>query len=281
MPGQAAVTWGDAWRQASRRIERLDARLLLQHVCACAHAELIAHPERAMGADEESAYAALVARRAAGEPLAYLLGSAWFHGLEFAVGPAVLVPRPETELLVDLAANRVGAFVAPRILDLGTGSGIVAIVLARLCPQAAVTAVDLSEPALATARANAARHAAEVRFLAGDWYAPLGEERFDLIVSNPPYIAAGDPHLRGDGLCCEPPMALTDGQAGGNGLACIRAIVAAAPAHLRPGGWLLLEHGYDQAVEVRSLMHNAGFGAPESWCDAAGIERVSGGRRPA
>ena len=266
--------FGETWRRASERIARLDARLLLEHVCGCTHAELIAHPERQLPAAEAARFAALVERRASGEPLAYLLGSAFFYGLEFYVSPAVLIPRPETELLVELARQRVQALAAPRIVDLGTGSGIVAIVLARLCPSAELTALDISAAALDVARNNAGRHGASVRFLEGDWYAPLGAERFDLIVANPPYIAAGDPHLEQNGLPFEPQRALTDGTS--DGLACVRTLVEGARAHLLPGGWLLIEHGYDQAVQVRELLQTAGFDDVGSWCDNAAIERVSG-----
>ncbi|MDR2450716.1 MAG: peptide chain release factor N(5)-glutamine methyltransferase [Candidatus Accumulibacter sp.] len=272
---------GEAWRQASRRIDRLDARLLLEHVCGCSHADLIAHSEREMSPAQAVDFARLVARRAAGEPLAYLVGSAWFCGLEFAVGPGALIPRPETELLVDLAARRAGTLDRPGIIDLGTGSGIVAILLARRCPRAALTAIDISAAALGLARANAARHGVHVRFLEGDWYAPAGSERFDLIVSNPPYVAAGDPHLCRNGLPFEPRRALTDGLEGGDGLDCVRRIVAGASRHLHPGGWLLMEHGWDQARKVRKLLRTAGFGAVATWRDGAGIERVSGGKRGA
>ena len=271
---------GEAWRLASRRIDRLDARLLLEHVCGCRHADLIAHPERPLSAAQAAEFEALVARRAGGEPLAYLVGSAWFGDLAFRVTPAVLIPRPDTEVLVELAVERAQAFASPRIVDLGTGSGIVAISLARRCPDAQVTATDVSAAALDVARANAIRHGAAVRFVEGDWFAPLGNERFDLVVSNPPYVVEGDPHLQLNGLPFEPRRALTDGSAGGDGLACIRRIVAAAPAHLRAGGWLLMEHGYDQAVEVRGLLLAAGFIDVASWRDDAGIERVSGGRWP-
>ena len=270
---------GDLWRDASRRIERREARLLLEQAGGLRHADLIAHPERELTAAQASRFDALLARREAGEPLAYLLGSAFFYGLEFVVTPAVLIPRPETQVLVDMARERAAELAAPRVVDLGTGSGIVAILLARFCPLAAVCAVDVSAAALDVARGNAARHEANVRFLEGDWYAPLGDERFDLIVTNPPYVAAGDPHLQGDGLPFEPPSALTDGVAGGDGLACIRRIVGGADERLNAGGWLLIEHGYDQAPEVRELLARAGFGDVASWRDEAGIERVSGGRR--
>ncbi|MBA3996584.1 MAG: peptide chain release factor N(5)-glutamine methyltransferase [Candidatus Accumulibacter sp.] len=274
---------GEAWRAASRRIDRLDARLLVEHVVGCTHADLIARPETPLSAEQSAALDALVARRAAGEPLAYLTGSAMFHDFEFHVSPAVLIPRPETELLVELgakfAAERARTCPAPRIVDLGTGSGIVAITLARLCPQAAVSAVDVSPEALAVAAANAARLAPAVRLLAGDWYAPLAGERFDLIVANPPYVVSGDPHLALNGLPFEPQGALTDGVAGGDGLACIRAIVSGAPMHLAAGGWLLIEHGYDQAAGVQTLLRAENFSEVQSWQDLAGIDRVSGGRR--
>ncbi len=268
---------GDAWRAASRRIDRAEARRLLEQVCACSHADLIAHPEREMNPMQVERFEALVARREAGEPLAYLLGSAWFARLEFAVTPDVLIPRPDTEVLVDLACARAQEMREPRIVDLGTGSGIIPIVLAKRCPHARITAVDFSPAALAVAQANAERHGAVVRFLEGDWFAPLIGERFDLIVSNPPYVAAEDAHLLRDGLPFEPRCALTDGVGGGDGTACLQAIIAGAGEVLSPGGWLLLEHGYDQAVKLRTCLKNAGFGQVASWQDAAGIERVSGG----
>lgn len=273
-----AMRLGEAWRQACRRIDRLDARLLLEHVCGCSHADLIARPELEITESRATRLEELLRRRESGEPLAYLLGSAWFCGLEFNVGPAVLIPRPDTEVLVNVAAEKAIALESPAIVDLGTGSGIVAILIARLCPRAQVTAVDLSSVALDVARVNAQRHGMNIRFREGDWYAPLGDERFDLIVSNPPYVVAGDPHLQQNGLPFEPIQALTDGIVGGDGLACIRRLIDGASAHLRTGGWLLMEHGYDQAVEVRRLLAQAGFAEVASWRDSAGIERVSGGR---
>jgi len=271
---------GDAWRQASRCIDRLDARLLLEHVCGCTHADLIAHPEREMSVEQVTQFDGLVGRRESGEPLAYLVGSAWFCDLEFAVTTAVLIPRPDTEVLVDVAVEKARTLDSPAVVDLGTGSGIVAILIARLCPQAQVTAVDVSNAALDVAHANAQRHGVNIRFLEGDWYEPLAGERFDIIVSNPPYVAEGDPHLQQNGLPFEPQRALTDGVAGGNGLACIRSIIAGAAGHLRTGGWLLMEHGYDQAVEVSRLLVEAGFADVASWKDGASIERVSGGKVP-
>ena len=273
------MTLDAAWRLACQRIARLDARLLLEQVTACTHADLIAHPTRMLSADQLARLDTLVSRRAEGEPLAYLLGSAGFYGLEFIVTPAVLIPRPETELLIDLAIECLQSWPRAQILDLGTGSGVLAVTLARLCRGASVTAVDLSLAALAVARGNAARHAVEVGFLLGDWYAPLGESCFDLIVANPPYVAHADPHLQHGGLPFEPRMALTDGVVGGDGLACLRAIIGGAVAHLRPGGCLLVEHGYDQAAAVRQLLAQQRLVEVDSWRDLAGIERVSGGRR--
>ena len=272
---------GALWRRASLRIDRLDARLLLEHVAGCTHAELIAHAERELAAERVAQFDALLARREGGEPLAYLVGSAWFLGFEFAVTDAVLIPRSDTEVLVEQASARARLLSAPRIVDLGTGSGIVAIVLARQCPAAQLSAVDISAAALDLARANAAAHRVSIRFLQGDWYAPLGCECFDLIVANPPYVAAGDPHLQQNGLLFEPPGALTDGEAGGDGLACIRRLIVGARDHLLPGGWMYIEHGYDQAVKVRALLQAAGFAEVASWRDAAAIERVSGGCLPA
>ncbi|WP_291992208.1 peptide chain release factor N(5)-glutamine methyltransferase [Candidatus Accumulibacter sp. ACC003] len=270
---------GDVWRAAAGRIDRLDARLLVEHVARCTHADLIAHAERPLSDEQLATLEALVGRRAGGEPLAYLLGSAAFYGREFVLNPAVLIPRPETELLVELALARVPSRPGAQILDLGTGSGVLAVTLGCLCPAAQLTAVDLSPAALAVAGENAARHAVAINFLAGDWYAPLGEARFDVIVANPPYVADADPHLHENGLPFEPQMALTDGVVGGDGLACIRAIVGGAAAHLRSGSWLLLEHGYQQAAAVRALLRREGFADVASWADLANIERVSGGQR--
>ncbi len=276
---KVAGSIGEAWHMAGRRIARLDARLLVEHVCQCTHADLVAHPERPLQPEQAALLALLVARRARGEPLAYLTGTACFHDFEFTVSPAVLIPRPETELLVELAMERAQRLATPRLLDLGTGSGIVAITLARLCPFAAVTAVDVSPEALTIADINAKRHAPDVRLLAGSWYDPVIDECFDLITANPPYVVFGDPHLDADGLSFEPQIALTDGIAGGDGLSCIRAIVRGARARLAADGWLLIEHGYDQADSVCALMISCGFVEVRTWPDLAGIDRVTGGRR--
>ena len=270
---------GDAWRAASQRIDRAEARRLLEQVCACSHADLIAHPEREMNPMQVERFEALVARREAGEPLAYLLGSAWFAGLEFAVTPDVLIPRPDTEVLVDLACARAQEMREPRIVDLGTGSGIIPIVLAKRCPHARITAVDFSPAALAVAQANAERHGAVVRFLEGDWFAPLIGERFDLIVSNPPYVAAEDAHLLRDGLPFEPRCALTDGVEGGDGTACLQAIIGGAAEVLSPGGWLLLEPGLNQGPAVRTLLRDAGFYGVKTVRDLESRDRVTLGQR--
>ena len=275
------MTLGEALTVARGKIDRLDARLLLEYATGCTHTDLLARPETPVIAPAWAQYLAWVERRAAGEPLAYLVGEAEFRGRVFQVSPDVLIPRPETEVLIELALARMQGLERPRIVDLGTGSGIVAVTLALTRPDAEVSAVDISPAALDVARSNAARLGATVRFLAGDWFAPLAGERFDLIVSNPPYVAAGDPHLTRDGLPFEPQGALTDGVSGGDGMACIAHLVAHAAAHLTPGGALRIEHGYDQAVKTRTLLLATGFTEVDSWRDGAGIERVSGGRWPA
>ena len=266
------MTLGEALTAGKSRIDRLDARLLLQYASGCSHTDLLARPETPVIASAVEQFMAWVERRAAGEPLAYIVGEAEFRGRVFQVSPDVLIPRPETELLIDLALERMQALVTPRVVDLGTGSGIIAVSLALECTAAQITAVDLSEGAIFVARNNAGRLGATVDFRQGDWFAPLAGERFDLIVSNPPYVAAGDPHLALNGLPFEPQSALTDGN---DGLDCLRAIIAGAPAHLRPGGWLLCEHGYDQGEACRNLFSAAGFKAASTQCDLAGIDRVS------
>jgi release factor glutamine methyltransferase len=264
----------DALASARRALPAGEARLLLQQVLGWSAARLAAYPEHRLAAPEADAYAQLVARRSAGEPVAYLLGQREFFGRDFQVSPAVLIPRPETELLVEIACGKCAAMVAPRILDLGTGSGCLAVTLALEMPAAAVIAVDVSPAALAVARVNGRRLGAQVEFLESDWLAAVAG-RFHLIVSNPPYVAEGDPHLVQGDLRHEPAMALACGP---DGLAAIRRIVAEAPEHLVPGGWLFLEHGYDQAPAVAALLADAGLGAIEQHRDLAGIVRVSGGR---
>lgn len=235
---------------------------------------LIAHADEVLDAKSAKAFVALVERRLRGEPMAYILGEREFYGLAYQVTPAVLIPRPETELLVELALARIPEDAAARVLDLGTGSGAIAVALAQARPQALLTAVDLDYPALSVARENARRHKVRVRFFCGDWFGPLPGERFDLVVSNPPYVAAGDAHLALGDVRFEPQRALLGGA---DGLDCIRAIVAGAGPHLRAGAWLLIEHGYDQGDACRALLQAQGYAQVQSWPDLAGIPRVSGG----
>jgi release factor glutamine methyltransferase len=253
----------------------LEGRMLLERVLETTHAWLIAHANEAPGAAATQAFVALAERRRQGEPMAYILGEREFYGLDFKVAPAVLIPRPETELLVELALARIPEQARARVLDLGTGSGAIAIALAKARPQARVTAVDVDYAALTLARANAKHHAASVRFFCGDWFGALSGESFDLIVSNPPYVADADPHLGLGDVRFEPRRALAGGA---DGLDCIRAIVSQAGVHLHPGAWLLLEHGYDQAAACRALLEAGGYRDVQSWPDLAGIARVSGGR---
>lgn len=224
-------------------------------------------------------FSELLQRRLHGEPMAYIMGEREFYGLTFKVTPATLIPRPETELLVELALQRIPATGPCAVLDLGAGSGAVALSIAHARPQAQVHAVDVSPQALGVARENAARLAlSNVAFFMGDWYAPLpGGNRYDIIVSNPPYIAAGDPHLQQGDLRHEPPSALTSGP---DGLDDIRRIAAGAQAHLAPQGWLLLEHGYDQGAAVQRILRGAGLAEVFTARDLAGNDRVGGGRRP-
>lgn len=268
----------DLMVRARSRIDANEAAILLAHALGRDRAWLIAHGRDPVAAGEADRFLALVEARAAGQPVAYLTGRQGFWTLELAVSPATLVPRPETERLVELALERLPRHAGVRIADLGTGSGAIALALARERPRAQVVATDASASALAVARGNAAAHAiGNVEFREGDWLAPLGNERFDLIASNPPYIADGDPHLAQGDLRFEPAMALA---CGADGLDAIRRIVAGAPAHLSPGGWLVLEHGWDQGGAVRDLLVDAGFVEVATERDLEGRDRVSIGRRP-
>ncbi len=264
-------------RAATLGLARLDAQLLLLHVLQRGEGErawLLAHDTDTLAPAQLDAFDGLCRRRLAGEPVAYLLGRKEFWGLDLAVDARVLVPRPDTETLVAWALEVLDESGGQRVLDLGTGSGAIALALAHARPGLQVEAVDQSAGALAVARANAERLGLPVAFREACWLdgAPTG---LDLIVSNPPYIAAQDPHLAA--LTHEPLSALAAGE---DGLDDLRAIVAAAPAHLAPGGWLLLEHGWDQAEAVRRLLAEAGFAEVQSRQDLAGIERCSGGRWP-
>jgi len=252
----------------------LDAEVLLAHLLAVPRSHLRSHPEQAIAATAAS-YRRLIERRARGEPLAYLTGTREFWSLTLRVTPAVLVPRPETELLVERA---LALLPAPqgRAADLGTGSGAVALALASERPHWQIIATDLSAEALAVARANAAHLTiSSVDFRHGSWFAPLAGERFDLILSNPPYVAADDPALADAALAYEPRLALTPGP---DALACLRALAGDAPQHLNHGGWLLLEHGPTQAAALRRELVLAGFTYVRSQRDLAGHERVTEGQ---
>ncbi len=258
-------------------LARIDAQLLLLHVLGRAttdRAWLLAHDTDVLAPDASDRYQALCLRRAAGEPVAYLTGRKEFYGLALSVDARVLDPRPDTETLVDWALEVIAPLPAPRVVDLGTGSGAIALALQHQRPTARVLAVDASADALAVAQANAQRLALPVQFAQADWLRGM-EGLFDAIVSNPPYIAAADPHLAA--LTYEPLAALASGA---DGLDDIRTIVEQSPAHLTPGGWLLLEHGHDQADAVCTLLKARGFAQVQSRMDLAGIARCSGGQWP-
>ena len=249
-----------------------ESRALLAHAIGAQREWLIAHPEATVGEEQRLVFISLAERRSRGEPMAYLLGTQEFYGRQFMVSPAVLIPRPETELLVDAALDVLRGVRAPRILDLGTGSGCVAVTLALERPDADITASDRSTAALAVARANAERLGARVAFIKSDWYTRVAG-RFDAVVANPPYVAAGDPHLAA--LRDEPLTALTDHD---DGLMHLRAIVAGTPAHLHTQGFLLVEHGFDQGAAVRLTFGAARFDDIRTLRDAAGLDRVCVGR---
>jgi release factor glutamine methyltransferase len=261
----------------------LEARVLLAHALGWRRTELITRGDEPLGAEAVAGYRALEARRLAGEPIAQIVGVREFYGLEFEVTPDVLIPRPETELLVETVLGAIAAIPHARVLDLGTGSGAIAVAIASARPDARVWAVDRSPQALAIAARNAARlldparPGGRMQWLEGDWYAALDPSlTFDAIVSNPPYIASGDPHLDAGDLRFEPRSALTDEA---DGLSAIRTIIAGSRRFLASGGQLWLEHGYDQARDVRALLVEDGFREVRSLSDLAGIERATGGAR--
>ena len=255
--------------------ERVDAELLLLHALGKPRSWLFAHADDAVDARAAADYAALVGRRAAGEPVAYLTGRRGFWTLDLEVTPATLIPRPETERLVELALERLPPDAAAHVADLGTGSGAIALALASERPQARVVATDASAAALAVAQRNAQRLGIRnVRFAQGDWLAPLRGERFALVVSNPPYIEAGDPHLAQGDLRFEPASALASGS---DGLGDIRRIVHDARAVLESGGWLLFEHGWNQGDDSRALLRDAGYARVFTARDIEARDRVSGG----
>ncbi|HEY9447107.1 MAG TPA: peptide chain release factor N(5)-glutamine methyltransferase [Burkholderiales bacterium] len=271
------MTPRSALAYAARHIERMDARALLTSLLQRDAAYLVAHGDAELSCGQALTYQQWVERRARGEPVAYIVGFREFYGRSFRVTVDVLIPRPETELLVDMALKVAGGRALPTVLDLGTGCGCIALSIAAECPGARVTAVDYSEAALEVARANAsALGIGGVSFRHGDWYERLSDQSYDLIVSNPPYIAGMDRHLATGDLRFEPRVALTPG---GDGMDALRTIIAGAPAHLVGGGSLWLEHGHDQAARCRHLFAAAGFEDIASHRDLAGIERVTGGRR--
>lgn len=263
----------------ARGVAALDAQLLLARILTVARTGILANDERPLDEAQRRAWSRALARRAAGEPLAYVLGEKEFHGLCLEVDRTVLVPRPETEAVVDWASELISAAAAMRhsslaVLDLGTGSGAIALALKHRHPKASVTATDVSREALATAGRNAARLGLRLELLEGSWWQPLDERSFDVVVANPPYVADGDPHLAA--LRHEPRVALTPGA---DAVAAIAEIAGQAVAHLRPGGALIVEHGFDQAEATRDLFARAGLVEVATRADLAGQPRATAGRR--
>lgn len=262
--------------QANSPLEPLETRMLLCHVTAYTRVQLITQSELYLSDGQLEQLNLLTAQRLAGEPIAYLLGQREFFGLNFKVTPDVLIPRPDTELLVELALERTSK--GSQLLDLGTGSGAIAIAIAAQDQQIKVSAADISPTALTIARFNATQLLntnTEIQFHLSDWYSAIPAQKFHTIVSNPPYIVKDDIHLSQGDLRFEPIDALTDHS---DGLSAYRKIIKGAPAYLHSDGWLLMEHGYDQSDAVQALLKAAGFTEVQSWPDLAGILRVSGGR---
>jgi release factor glutamine methyltransferase len=281
-PGHAIIagmqdTSEQLLNRASLSIQRRDAEILLAAAWQRPRSQILAFAPEPVPPQVAARFADSCERRARGEPVAYLLGRREFWSLDFEVTPAVLVPRPETELLVERVLAQVGCRDA-QVADLGTGSGAIAVSLAHERPAWKVIGTDASEAALAVARRNGARYAGDrVEWRHGSWFQPLGRGRFDAIVSNPPYIAADDPALAGDGLRHEPREALTPG---GDGLGALTTLINDAPAHLGEGGWLFLEHGASQGAALRSALVARGFTHVTSHRDLAGHERVTEGCWP-
>lgn len=251
-----------------------DAELLMRAVLGKSAMWLYTHDDQCFSPEQAQQFAALLQRREQGEPVAHLTGERGFWTLDLRVNAHTLIPRPETEMLVEFALEKIPAGATAAILDLGTGSGAIALAVKSERPSCRVTAVDASSDALAVARDNAGRLGLDVEYLPGDWFTPLGARRFQLILSNPPYIPAEDVHLGQGDVRFEPRSALVSGV---DGLDDIRRLVQAAPAHLLPGGWLALEHGHDQSVPVRAIMQAAGFQGVASRCDLNGHERITFG----
>jgi release factor glutamine methyltransferase len=259
-------------------VDRLDAQLLVAHALQQSRAWVIAHEDAPLPAAHAAPLQQRFARRADGEPLAYIVGEREFHGLRLRVTPDVLVPRPDTETLVDWALALMAPLPAPRVIDLGTGSGAIALALKTARPDAEVHATDLSSAALDVARANAHALGLAVSWHRGAWWQAVTPGIFDLAVSNPPYVAPGDAHLHA--LRHEPAIALTPSDDRGDGLSDLQRIVAGAGAHVRAGGWLLLEHGADQGAAVGALLQAAGWNGIQTRHDLAGRQRVTAARRP-
>lgn len=276
------TTLASAIRDAASRLPgdeaRLEAELLLAHALDRPRSWFYAHAGDLLEPRDASAFADLLRRREAGEPVAQITGHRGFWSLELAVTPETLIPRPETELLVELALDRLPRTEPRRVLDLGTGTGAIALAIASERPLADLTAVDASQAALDVARDNAAEAGLALRLRHSDWFSAVAGERFDLVASNPPYIADGDPHLQQGDLRFEPRAALASGP---DGLDAIRVITRDAPAHLVPGGWLLVEHGYEQGPAVRALFAAAGLQSVATERDLEQRDRVTLGRRPA
>jgi release factor glutamine methyltransferase len=256
-------------------LNSLETRILVGHVLKLSRVQLITHSERVLTANEAQHLSAAIRRRINGEPIAYIIGEREFYGLSFHVTSDVLIPRPETELLVELVTERLRE--NGRILDMGTGSGAIAVAIAHIRPDAAVTALDINPAALDVARQNALGHGVSINFLHSDWFSKLTDQCFDVIVANPPYIVKGDDHLSQGDLRFEPADALTDHA---DGMTALRTIIEGAARHLLPDGWLFVEHGYDQSAAVRELFVAREFCQVQSWRDLAGIERATGGTRP-
>ncbi len=253
----------------------LETRMLIGRTLNVSRSWMISHDRDPLTHEQIEQIRALIERRLSGEPMAYIMGEREFMGLSFETSPAALIPRPETELLVETAIEYVEQNPRANVLDLGTGTGAIAVSIGRFCPGALVLATDKSPDALALARRNAEKHrTGNVRFLESDWFEGIPPQAFDLIVSNPPYIPRNDPHLQQGDLRFEPPMALTDYS---DGLSAIRRIIAGARAYLASGGWMWIEHGWEQAQQVRYMLAKVGFTQIESRNDLSGIERISGG----
>jgi release factor glutamine methyltransferase len=274
---QDALNKAGAMLAAHNDNSALEAAVLLAHVLGVRRAHLHTRPEQQLRESQVLGFFELIARRMAGEPVAYLIGRREFWSLELSVNEHTLIPRPETELLVELALERIPPQGEFHVLDLGTGSGAVALAIAGERPQCRITATDLCSRALAVARANAERlNISNVAFHEGSWFAPFDTERFDVIVSNPPYVAQNDPHLLSGDLPAEPRLALV---AGPSGMEMIAAIARQAPRHLQAGGWLLMEHGHNQGTGVAALLSDANYRQVRTRRDLAGRERVTSGRR--